>query len=38
MDIDDIRSKFGQNHENGIKELLDYTKTIPPEKLKHSQR
>ena len=34
MDIDDIRSKFGNKYDKGIKEMEDYTKSIPPEKLK----
>lgn len=34
MDIDDIRRKFGKKYDEGIKQMLEYYKTIPRWKLK----
>jgi hypothetical protein len=34
MDIDDIRSKFGKKYDEGIRQMLEYYKTIPRWKLK----
>lgn len=34
MDVEDLRSKFGSKYDTGIKQVQDYTKTIPSEKLK----
>ncbi len=34
MDIDDIRSKFGSKYDEGIKQMLEYYRTIPRWKLK----
>lgn len=33
MDIDDIRAKFGPKYDEGIKQMLEYTETLPQEKL-----
>ncbi|WP_234346925.1 hemagglutinin repeat-containing protein, partial [Xanthomonas citri] len=30
MDIDDIRSKFGNKYDDAIKQMVDYTKTLDP--------
>jgi hypothetical protein len=32
MDIDDVRSKFGDKYDEGIQQMLDYTDTLDPEK------
>lgn len=34
MDIEDIKSKFGTKYDEGIKQMLEYYKTIPSWKLK----
>ncbi|HYO62033.1 MAG TPA: hypothetical protein VER08_00095 [Pyrinomonadaceae bacterium] len=34
MDIKDVRSKFGNKYDEGISQMLEYLKTIPPDKLK----
>lgn len=34
MDIDDIRSRFGSKYDEGIKQMLEYTDTIPTWKLR----
>lgn len=33
MDVKDIRSKFGNKYDEGIKQAEDYTRSLPPEKL-----
>jgi len=34
MDINDARQKFGDQYDEGIDQMLEYTKTLDPEKLK----
>ncbi|HVF51083.1 MAG TPA: hypothetical protein VNA19_13395 [Pyrinomonadaceae bacterium] len=34
MDIKDVRSKFGNKYDTGIKEMLEYVETLPPVKPK----
>ncbi|WP_223202951.1 hypothetical protein [Stenotrophomonas sp. 169] len=34
MDVDDIRSKFGNKYDDNIKQMLDYAKTLDPSQFK----
>lgn len=33
MDINEIRAKFGSKYDEALKQMVDYTNTIPPQKL-----
>lgn len=37
MDVDDIRSKFGNKYDKAIKEMIDYSKTLNPNNFKEKK-
>lgn len=37
MDVDDIRSKFGNKYDKAIKEMIDYSKTLNPNNFKEKR-